>query len=153
MHVANSYPPASLLHPTYGSAARDIRAAVGVSSTARLDRALRQLDEVRRTMVLHDRDYQGIVITQPGAYQGHRITPDQRRVVAITGDETVVIEPGADNHELVIRVDTAVVCAACPGLSPEDIDDIIDRIAENEEFIAWLCDTCSGAEPGPWPGG
>ena len=152
--MANSYPPASLLHPTYGSAARDIRAAVGVSTSDRLDRALRQLDGVRRTMVLRDRDYQGIVITQDGTYQGHRVTPDQRRVVAITGDDTVIIEPGADNHELLIRVDTTVVCAACPGLTPEDIEYIKGRLLSDTDWLDPICEYCdTSVPPPPWPGG
>lgn len=152
--MPSRWPTASLLHPTYGSAAQSIRASVGVSRADQLDRLARQLDSVRRAIVLRDREFRGIIIAQAGTYSGSRVTPDHKRFTSIDGpDGTVLVEPGRHPHELALRVDTDVVCAACPGLSPEDIDDIIDRIAQNEDFIAWFCDTCSGGDPGPWPGG
>jgi len=151
--MPSHWPTSSLLHPVYGSAARDIRAAVGASSDEQAARLARQLDGVRRAIVLRDRDWRGLIITG-GDHSGARVTPDHKRYTAIySPDDTLIIEVGRHPHELALRVDTAAVCAACPGLSPEDIDDIIDRIAENTEFITWLCDTCSGGDPGPWPGG
>lgn len=151
--MPNHWPDKSLLSPRYGSAAQSIRAAVGVSRDEQAARLARQLDGVRRAIVLRDRDWRGLIITG-GEHLGGRVTPDHKKFTRIySPDGTVIVEVGRDPHELALRVDTALVCAACPGLSPEDIDLIIERIAENTEFIAWLCDTCSGADPGPWPGG
>ncbi len=133
----------SLLHPAYGSAARDIRAAVGASPTARIDRALRQLDGVRRAIVLRDRRFRGIVIQQAGTYLGTRITPDHQQFVGIDSpDGSILIEQGADTHELVLGVD----CDACP----PDIDDLRSQIL-NEATLDAICDWCNSGTPPPWP--
>lgn len=141
--MRSEQPVTSLLHPAYGSAARDIRAAVGASTTARLDRALRQLDGVRRAIVLRDRHFRGIVIQQTGTYLGTRITPDHQQFVGIDSpDGSILIEQGADTHELSLGVD----CDACP----PDIDDLRSQIL-NEATLNAICDWCNSGTPPPWP--
>lgn len=142
------WPKESLLHPLYGSAARDIQAAVGISSAARLDSIASELEATRRSIVLNLRAFRGITISQDGTYLGHRATPGPGDAIALDADETIIIEPGYDTHELKLSVDTDVVCTACG----TNCTDVLACISENETFLDWLCARCDGPDPGPWPG-
>lgn len=132
----SSHAVSSLLHPVYGSAARDIRAAVGVSPAARTAKLARQIDGLQRAMVLRDRDFRGIVITQNGDAAGTRITPDHRRFVAIDcPDGSILWEQGNDGHELVGCVNVAAI-----------IDEITALLEADTDFMNAVCVFC-GATP------
>lgn len=154
--MPNHWPTSSLLHPLYGSAARDIRGAVGASHGEQLDRLARQLDGVRRAIVLRDRDYRGLVISQAGTYLGARVTPDHKRYVSIySPDDTIRVEAGRHPHELALRVDTDVVCVECDCECPDpDIEAIKGRLLADTTFLGEICTYCdTGTPPSPWPGG
>jgi hypothetical protein len=87
----------SLLHPLYGTAAQDIRAAVGVSSAARMDAMHRRLDGVRRAMVLRDRDFRGLWLKD----SQDRVTPDHQKFIEIVcPDGSIRWERGDSPHQL-----------------------------------------------------
>lgn len=126
------HPVSSLLHPTYGVAAADIRSAVGASQAARLERVTRQLDAVRRATVLRARDFRGLVIQQDGTYLGTRITPSHRRFVGVDcPDGSILFEQGADTHEIRMCV---------------DIEVIKTMLLEDPGFSSTICASC---DPGP----
>lgn len=132
----------SLLHPAYGSAARDIRAAVGVSPAARLDRVARQLDGVRRAIVLRDRHFRGIVIQQAGAYLGTRITPDHQQFVGVDcPDGSITFEQGADTHEITMCVDVDAI-----------IELVKAGLLADTAWLEQICNYCdTSTPPPPWP--
>lgn len=123
----------SLLHPTYGSAAADVRSAVGASPAARAARLGRQLDAVQRALVLRARAFRGIVITQDGT----RITPDHQRWIEIDcPDGSIVWEQGDDTHQLVGCVDVGAIAGA-----------IGDALLASPEFMDAVCTYCNSPEP------
>ncbi len=93
----DSYSPRSLLHPLYGTAAQDIRAAVGASSSARMAAMHRRLDGVRRTMVLRDRDFRGLWLKD----SQQRVTPDHQKFIEVVcPDGSILWESGDSPHQL-----------------------------------------------------
>lgn len=153
--MPSQWPASSLLHPAYGSAAQSIRAAVGVSRDEQTARLARQLDGVRRAIVLRDRDFRGFVIAG-GDHSGARVTPDHKRFTEIgCPDGTVLIEVGEHPHKLTLRVDVAAVCAACPPLDPDDIiEGVKGRLLADTAWLDEVCGYCdTGTPPPPWPGG
>lgn len=141
-----NYGPASLLHPVYGVAAADIRAAVGASQSARLATLHRQLDGVRRAIVLRDRDYRGFVIRQDGTGAGQRITPNHQKFIGLDSPDDTILWSG-DEHDALARVNTDAVCATC--YNPEQIK---HDLLEDMIWMQVVCQFCDdGLPPTPWP--
>lgn len=87
----------SLLHPLYGTAAQDIRAAVGASSAARMSALHRRLDGVRRAMVLRDREFRGLWLKD----SQDRVTPDHQKFIEVVcPDGSILWERGDSPHQL-----------------------------------------------------
>lgn len=97
MAEAGTMPTRSLLHPLYGTAAQDIRAAVGASSAARMAAMHRKLDGVRRAMVLRDRDFRGLWLKD----SQDRVTPDHQKFIEVVcPDGSIRWERGDSPHQL-----------------------------------------------------
>lgn len=145
--MPNHWPDKSLLSPRYGSAAQSIRAAVGVSRDEQAARLARQLDGVRRAIVLRDRDWRGLIITG-GDHEGGRVTPDHKKFTAIySPDLTVIVEIGRHPHELALKVDTDLVCTSIT-------ECIKAALLADTNWLDEICDYCdTSTPPDPWPGG
>lgn len=139
-----NYGPGSLLHPVYGVAAADIRAAVGASQSARLAKLHRQLDGVRRSIVLYDRDYRGHVIRQSGTGAGQRITPNHQKFIGLDSPDDSILWSG-DEHDVLAQVNTEFVCDECID------EDELRPLILNEATLDAICAYCSGGTPPPWP--
>lgn len=110
---------ASLLHPTYGDSARDIRKAVGISRAADLSSVMTQIDRMKRTVALDVRDFRGIYLEG----EDQRVTPDHNKFIGM------VCPDGSVNF------------------SPVEGDPHTLQICSNPEFdIATICDGLQAAE-------
>lgn len=124
---------ASLLHPLYGTAAQDIRAAVGASSASRVAGIQRRLDGVRRAMVLRDRDFRGLWLKD----SQQRITPDHQKFIEVVcPDGTILWEKGDSPHQLRGCVDVGAL-GIVPGCA-----NAFDTVTNGtDDVVAVDCDT------------
>lgn len=125
--------PGSLLHPLYGTAAQDIRAAVGASSAARMNAMYRQLDGVRRAVVLRDREFRGLWLKDAQ----DRVTPDHQKFIEVVcPDGTIVWERGDSPHQLRGCVDVGAL-----GIEP-GCPNAFDTVTNGtDDVVAAGCDT------------
>jgi len=126
-------PAGTLPHPLYGTAAADIRAAVGASSAARMTALQRRLDGVRRAMVLRDRDFRGFWLKDAQ----DRVTPDHQRFIEVVcPDGSIRWERGDSPHQLRACVDPEAL-----GIEPGCADAF--RVVTNgtDAVTAEGCDT------------
>lgn len=125
--------PRSLLHPLYGAAAQDIRAAVGASSAARMAAMHRQLDGVRRAVVLRDRDFRGLWLKD----SQQRVTPDHQKFIEVVcPDGTILWEKGDSPHQLrgCVDPDALGIEPGCPNA--------FDTVTNGtDDAVAVGCDT------------
>lgn len=126
-------PMGSLLHPLYGTAAQDIRAAVGASSGARMVDLHRRLDGLRRAVVLQSREFRGLWLKDAQ----DRVTPDHQKFIEVVcPDGSIRWERGESPHQLQACVDPEAL-----GIEPGCVDAFRRVVSGEDELDAEGCDT------------
>lgn len=136
--IVRSLSTGSLLHPLYGTAAQDIRAAVGASSAARMDAMHRRLDSVRRAMVIRDREFRGLWLRD----SQDRVTPDHQKFIEVVcPDGSIRWERGDSPHQLrgcvdpeALDIDTG--CTDAFRVVTNGTDDVIAEGCDTLELAA-----------------
>lgn len=119
---------ASLLHPTYGDSARDIRGAIGAGPATKLQGLARQVDQIKRTMVNDLRDFRGFYVEG----EDWRVTPDHNKFIGIQcPDGTVTVTPVEGDPHMLEICGRAVECA--------DVRDCVD--CDYLESLDCICDS------------
>lgn len=129
--------PRSLLHPLYGTAAQDIRTAVGASSAARVAALHRQLDGVRRAVVLRDREFRGLWLKD----SQQRITPDHQKFIEVVcPDGTILWEKGDSPHQLrgCVDVEALGIEPGCPDAFSVVTNGVDDATADGCDTLTLL---------------
>ena len=125
-----------LMHPRDGYIAEHIRGRQGASEASEIQALREEVERLNR-----------LLVTQPKALRSIRleshateIIPGTDGVLAFSTDEYLEWQrdPNGGLHHGKLSLDLAALVLA---------------ISEYPGFIDWICQTCSGAEPGPWPGG
>lgn len=98
---------ASLLHPTYGDAARNIRDAIGVGTAGKMRELAAGLDRMNRVAALDIREFRGVYLEG----RDERITPDHNKFIGVLcPDGSVTITNDDDNpHVIKICADPAII--------------------------------------------